>query len=319
MIDLIDVLIDKIIEKQNPTVVGLDTRLEYLPKNLIKKDSGTCVDFEGAAQSIFEFNRKIIDAVYEYIPGVKVQIAYYEMYGVPGIEAFYNTCQYAKAKGLVVIGDVKRNDIGSTAEAYAKAYLGETNLIGNVDSAFDLDFITINPYLGIDGVLPFIEACEEYNKGLFILVKTSNPSSADFQDLYIGDTMSMLYEIVAQKVSKWGENSIGKRGYSAVGAVVGATHPEQAERLRQNMPYTYFLVPGYGAQGGRADDICGCFDRQGLGAIINASRSIICAYRQDRWRREFTPDQFDKAAQAEVIAMKNDINNVLKKNGKIYW
>lgn len=317
LIFLIDILIEKIIEKKNPTVVGLDTRLEYLPEELISEYIDDPITFKGAAEAIFEFNRRIIEAVCEYIPGIKVQIAYYEMYGLPGIEAFMSTCQYAKDKGLVVIGDVKRNDIGSTAKAYANAYLGETNLIVDSKCAFDLDFITVNPYLGIDGVLPFIDACKKYNKGIFTLVKTSNPSSSDFQDLYIGE--HMLYEVVAQNVSKWGEELIGKRGYSAVGAVVGATHPEQAEELRKSMPHTYFLVPGYGAQGGGADDICGCFDNQGLGAVINASRSIICAYRGDRWREEFAPDQFDKAALAEVIAMRDDINSALQKNDKIYW
>lgn len=316
---MIDLLIDKIIKKKNPTFVGLDTRLEYLPKNLIESCCGDKISIEGAAEAIFKFNRRIIDSVKEYVPGVKVQVAYYEMYGLPGIKAFKDTCQYAKDNGLIVIGDVKRNDIGSTAEAYAAAYLGETNLIEREERAYDLDFITVNPYLGIDGILPFLEACEEYNKGIFILVKTSNSSSADFQDIYVGDGEKMLYEVVAQKVSRWGEDLRGKRGYSPVGAVVGATHPKQAKELRESMPHTYFLVPGYGAQGGKAADIIGCFDEGGLGAVVNASRSIICAYRQPRWKDEFTEDQFDRAALAEVIAMRDDINNALKENGQIYW
>ncbi len=314
---LIDKLIKEIIEKKNPTVVGLDTRLEYIPEDLIKKHGSKYASFEGAAQAILEFNKKIIDTVYEYVPGIKVQIAYYEMYGIPGIEVFTETCAYAKKKDLIVIGDIKRNDIGSTAKAYASAYLGETDLIYARKKAFDLDFVTVNPYLGIDGIQPFIDECRQYDKGIFILVKTSNPSSSDFQDLYVGE--EKLYEIVADKVSLWGEELIGDQGYSSIGAVVGATHPREAELLRKNMPHTYFLVPGYGAQGGNADDICGCFDEKGLGSIINASRSIICAYKQERWRKQFNPNQFAEAALAEVLAMRDDINGTLNRHGKRYW
>ncbi|HHW70726.1 MAG TPA: orotidine-5'-phosphate decarboxylase [Clostridiales bacterium] len=318
LIFLIDNLIEKIVEKKNPTVVGLDTRLEYIPDKILRKyKKDEYMTFEEAAQAILAFNKMLIDAVYEYVPGVKVQIAYYEMYGPPGLEAFASTCRYAKEKKLIVIGDVKRNDIGSTAKAYASAYLGKTNLIDNSKEAFDLDFITVNPYLGIDGILPFIEECKTYDKGIFILVKTSNPSSTDFQDLYVGE--KMLYEVVANKVSEWGKELIGKTGYSSIGAVVGATHPRQAEALRQDMPHTYFLVPGYGAQGGSAKDICGCFDRRGLGAVVNASRSIICAYKNDKWREKFTPDQFAEAALAEVLTMQDNINQTLEQSGKAYW
>lgn len=315
---MIDNLVTKIVKKKNPTVVGLDTRLEYIPDELLKRyKQGECMSFDTAAQAILEFNKKIIDAVCDYVPGVKVQVAYYEMYGLPGLEAFADTCRYAKAKDLIVIGDVKRNDIGSTAKAYARAYLGETTLMGNTEKAFDLDFITVNPYLGLDGILPFIDECKAHDKGIFILVKTSNPSSSDFQDLHVGD--QMLYEIVANSVSEWGKPLIGKTGYSSVGAVVGATHPEQAETLRANMPHTYFLVPGYGAQGGGAEDVCGCFDKRGLGAVINASRSIICAYRGDEWSGKFTPDEFAEAALAEVLTMRDDINSIVERHGKAYW
>ncbi|NMA95767.1 MAG: orotidine-5'-phosphate decarboxylase [Clostridiales bacterium] len=316
---MIDILIDRIIDKRNPTVVGLDTRIEYLPSELINKHKRRTLDFKSASDAIFDFNRQIIDKVYEYVPAVKVQVAYYEMYGISGLQAFYDTCKYAKEKGLLVIGDVKRNDIGSTAEAYANAYLGRTNLIEQEKGAFNLDFITINPYLGIDGVKPFIKACEEYNKGIFILVKTSNPSSSDFQDLYLEDKKTKVYEKVANKVSKWGDITIGNKGYSSVGAVVGATHPNEAKRLRVDMPHTYFLVPGYGAQGGGAEDVCKSFDNRGLGAIVNASRSIICAYRQDKWKQKYSSSQFAKAALAEVLDMKESINAVLEQSGKIYW
>ena len=313
---MIDRLIELIIEKRNPTVVGLDTRLEYVPDHVIEGCSGAS-PFEVAANAIFQFNKAIIDAVYEHIPGVKIQIAYYELYGPPGIEAFRLTAQYAHSKGLIVIGDIKRNDIGSTAEAYACAYLGETPLKGISMPAFDLDFITVNPYLGTDGVMPFINACRDYGKGIFVLVKTSNPSSGEFQDLPVGG--KRLYNKVAEKVVEWGKELMGTRGYSHVGAVIGATYPGQLEELRGEMPNAYFLIPGYGAQGGSARDIIGGFDEHGLGAVINASRSVICAYRRSPWKERFSPLSFADAALAEVLHMKEDIETVLSDNGIKPW
>lgn len=313
---MIDKLVEKIIEKRNPTVVGLDTRLEYVPGHILERCIGES-PFEVASYAILEFNKAIIDAVYEYVPAVKIQIAYYEMYGPPGIEAFRLTAQYAKSKGLIVIGDIKRNDIGSTAEAYASAYLGETPLKGTKMSAFDLDFVTVNPYLGTDGVLPFIKACKDYNKGIFVLVKTSNPSSGEFQDLPVEG--KRLYNKVAVKVVEWGKELMGAKGYSHVGAVVGATYPRQLEELRREMPNTYFLIPGYGAQGGSIQDVMGGFDEKGLGAVINASRSVICAYQRSPWKEKFSPECFADAARAEVLRMKEEIEAALLNKGIKPW
>ncbi|MFO7154221.1 MAG: orotidine-5'-phosphate decarboxylase [Caldicoprobacter oshimai] len=313
---LIDRLIEQIIEKRNPTVVGLDTRLEYVPDHVVERCSGAS-PFEVAASAIFEFNKAIIDAVYEHIPAVKIQVAYYELYGPPGMEAFRLTAQYAKSKGLIVIGDIKRNDIGSTAEAYASAYLGETPLKNGRMPAFDLDFVTVNPYLGTDGVMPFIQACKEYNKGIFVLVKTSNPSSGEFQDLPVEG--KRLYNKVAEKVVEWGKELMGTKGYSHIGAVIGATYPRQLEELRGEMPNTYFLIPGYGAQGGSVQDVMGGFDANGLGAVINASRSVICAYRRSPWKEKFSPKSFADAARAEVLHMKEEIEAALSHNGIKPW
>ncbi len=313
---MIDRLIEKIIEKRNPTVVGLDTRLEYVPEHVIEKCSGTS-PFEVAAGAILEFNKAIIDAVYEHVPAVKIQIAYYELYGAPGIEAFRLTAQYAQSKGLIVIGDIKRNDIGSTAEAYASAYLGETPLKSGSMPAFGLDFVTVNPYLGTDGVMPFIKACKDYGKGIFVLVKTSNPSSGEIQDLPVEG--KRLYNKVAEKVVEWGKELMGTKGYSHVGAVIGATYPQQLKELRAEMPNTYFLIPGYGAQGGSARDIISGFDGHGLGAVINASRSVICAYRRSPWKEKFSPQRFADAALAEVLRMREDIETALLHSGIKPW
>jgi orotidine-5'-phosphate decarboxylase len=313
-----DWLIRKILEKKNPTAVGLDTCLDYVPEFLADKyRTGGILDFHGAAQAILEFNRNIVDSVHDLVPAVKIQIAYYELYGAEGIKVFHETIQYAKAKGLIVIGDVKRSDIGPTAKAYSSAYLGKTQLKDSRDRAFETDMITINPYLGFDGVQPFLEDCREYDKGIFILVKTSNPSSGDLQDLTMDG--KRLYEIVADKVSEWGKDLIGEFGYSRAGAVVGATWPSQGAALRQRTPHTFFLVPGYGAQGGGAGDIADCFDARGLGAVINASRSILCAYRKESWSQHHREDSFAEAARNEVIRMKNDIENALYKSGRKPW
>lgn len=313
-----DRLIQRILEKKNPTAVGLDTCLDYLPGFMVEKyrTSGK-LDFHGAAQAILEYNKNIVDSVCDLVPAVKIQAAYYELYGVEGMKAFYETIQYAKEKGMVVIGDVKRNDIGPTAKAYSNAYLGKTLLKDSRDRAFETDMITINPYLGFDGILPFLEDCREYNKDIFILVKTSNPSSGDFQDLTLDG--KRLYEIVADKVSEWGIDLIGEFGYSRAGAVVGATWPSQGAALRQRMPHTFFLVPGYGAQGGGAGDIAGCFDSRGLGAVINASRSILCAYKKDSWLRQHGEESYAEAAREEVLRMKQDIEAALYQTGRKPW
>ncbi|HZJ82650.1 MAG TPA: orotidine-5'-phosphate decarboxylase [Clostridia bacterium] len=309
---MIDKLIDRIIEKENPTVAGLDPRMEYLPESLIKKHCRDEMNLETATSAIWDFNKQIIDSIHDLIPAVKLQMAYYEMYGIPGLELFNRTALYAKSKGLVVVGDVKRNDIGSTAQAYSSAYIGVTHLLQDTAQAFPVDAITVNPYLGVDGIQPFLEDCRQYNKGIFVLVKTSNPSSGEFQDL-ITQEGPKIYERVGQKVHQWGENLIGNHGYSSVGAVVGATYPRQLKELREIMPKTYFLVPGYGAQGGKIEDILGCFDKEGLGAIINASRSIMCAYKNKRWKDQFSPEEFAMASRAEAVRMKEEIQEALER------
>lgn len=314
---MIDHLIKKILEKKTPSVVGLDPRLEYLPQHLVDRYCKSSFSMENACEAICEFNKSIIDAVCDLVPAVKLQIACYEMYGLPGMELFKATADYAKKMGLIVIGDIKRSDIGSTAAAYSSAYLGRTTLKKSEIAVFDMDFVTVNPYFGIDGIKPFLDDCRKYDKGVFILVKTSNPSSGEIQDLSIGD--KQLYEIVGEKVSSWGADMIGTYGYSRVGAVVGATYPEQLGKLRKMMPKTYFLVPGYGAQGGSADDILGCFDSSGLGAVINASRSVICAYSRSPWKDEFSPDQYALASRAEVIRMKKEIDAALESKNIKPW
>lgn len=302
---MIDELISQIKLKKNPTVAGLDTRFEYIPDFLLKEYAGPGSGFEGVAKAIFKFNKEIINAIYDLVPAVKVQIAYYESYGIPGMEAFKLTISHARSKGLIVIADVKRNDIGPTAEAYSSAFLGETKLPDGSARAFNADFATVNPYLGIDGVKPFIDDCKKYNKGVFILVKTSNPSSQDFQDLRTEG--GRVYEIVAKRVNDWGTGLLGKYGYSSIGAVVGATYPQQLSELRTVMPHVYILIPGYGAQGAAAADIVGGFGDDGLGAIVNASRSIICAWKSDMRNSE----KYAIAARTEVIRMRDEIDSAL--------
>lgn len=291
----IDTLIEGIENCKNPTCVGLDTQLAHLPEGF----AGEVKNFEEAANALVRYNRAIVDALAGVVPSAKVQVAYYEMYGVPGMRAFYETIEYAKSKGLVVIADCKRNDIGATAGAYANAYLGETPLGEGHDAAFPVDFVTVNAYLGIDGVKPFLEAGKVRGGGIFALVKTSNPSGGQLQDLKIGDRT--VYEVMGDLVSEWGEDSIGKYGYSSVGAVVGATYPEQGAALRKRLPHTFFLVPGYGAQGATGKDLRGCFDANGRGAVVNASRSILTA-----WKKQPGVD-FAQAARNEAIRMRDDI------------
>jgi len=298
-----DKLIERINEMENPTVAGLDPKLSYIPGFITEEAFKTYGEnFCGAAHAILRFNKCLIDELCGIIPAVKPQSAYYEMYGWEGVKAFFDTIQYAKQKGMYVIADVKRNDIGSTAEAYARAYLGTTPVGSTQPEAFNADAATVNGYLGSDGVLPFLE----WNKAIFVLVKTSNPSSGEIQDIHAQN--AAIYRHMAGLVEKWGKGSIGKYGYSNVGAVVGATYPKQLSELREQMPHTFFLVPGYGAQGAGADDIVGAFDKKGSGAIINASRSLMCAYRKSGGSQE----DFAKAAKAEAERMRDEIRRVIR-------
>ena len=307
MENAIDKLIDKIKEKNNPTVIGLDPRYDIIP-NCIK--SKYTQDLEGAGKAIIEFNKALIDASFDIIPAVKPQIAFYEMFGIPGMVAFEETCKYAKEKGMIVIADMKRGDIGTTAQAYSNAAIGKTKIGELNHSIFDVEFVTVNPYLGTDGVLPFVEDCKEYGKGIFILVKTSNKSSGEIQDLVTEDG-EKIYVKVAKLVNEWGKDLVGKYGYSSISSVVGATYPEQLKELREVMPHSYFLIPGYGAQGGKADDIALGFDKNGLGGIVNASRSLICAYKSEIWKNKFTEEQFAEATRAEAIRMRDELNKAV--------
>ncbi len=308
----IDTLIEKIKEKNNPTVVGLDPKIDYVP-SFIKEEmfEKYGVNLKGVAEAILKLNKMLIDSLYDIVPAVKPQLAYYEMYGVEGVRVFYETCKYAKQKGLLCIADGKRNDIGTTAEAYSSAFLGKTRI--NEDSfetAFDADALTVNPYLGIDGIKPFVNDCANFGKGIFVLVKTSNKSSGQIQDILTQEGKS-IYEKIAEYVNEWGANVIGKYGYSSVGAVVGATYPNQAKILRKILRNAYILVPGYGAQGGTARDVAHAFNSDGLGAIVNASRSIMCAYKDEKWSGIYTEDRFSEASRAEALRMKDDINQVV--------
>jgi len=295
-----DKLIERIIETKNPSAVGLDTCLEYLPKEMLENVNS----FESAAAAIFEFNKNIIDSIYDVVPAVKVQIAYYEMYSHFGLKAFYDTIVYAKKKGLIVISDIKRNDIGSTAGCYSKAYLGETKVDGHFERAFPSDMITINGYLGSDGIIPFIDDMKKYDKGAFVLCRTSNPSGGEFQNLKLENGQT-IYGYMGGLIEKWGATSIGSFGYSDLGAVVGATHPLEAKKLREQMPHTFFLIPGYGFQGGSAEDLKVCFDSQGLGGIVNSSRGILCAYKIEKYLGK----NYYTAARNASIDMRNDINS----------
>lgn len=303
----IDRLIKKIKETNNPTVMGLDPRYEMIPKCVTDKYPK---DLEGAAKAIIEYNKALIDATYDIIPAIKPQIAFYEMFGIPGMKAFFDTCKYAREKGMIVIADVKRGDIGSTAQGYSNAFLGKTPIGEKEESIYDVDFVTVNPYMGTDCVKPFIEDCKKYNKGIFILVKTSNPSSGELQDLKL-ENGKEVYMQVAELVEKWGEDLIGECGYSSIAAVVGATYPEQLEKIRKVAPHTYFLIPGYGAQGGKAGDIALGFDSNGLGGIVNASRSLMCAYKSDRWKDIYIEEEYAKATRAEALRMKDELNQAM--------
>lgn len=304
---MIDRLIDKIIEMQNPTCVGLDTSFDYLPDEM-KEDIAT---FEGVAERIIEFNMNIIDKVCDIVPAVKVQIAYYEMYGYEGLRAFDYTINYARGRDMVVIADCKRNDIGSTAGCYSKAYLGKTAVNDKFIKSFPADMLTVNGYLGTDGIKPFVDDIKKYDKSIFVLVKTSNPSSGELQNLKL-ENGKFVYEQMGELVTEWGRDTIGKYGYSEVGAVVGATHPEEAARLRSQLKNTFFLIPGYGAQGGSADMLKVCFDERGLGGVVNSSRGIICAYKNPN----YSGMNYYDAARAACLDMQHDLVGAIGKIGR---
>ncbi len=294
---VIDKLIEKIIEMQNPTCVGLDTIVEYLPEDMQAK----ITDNKSAAEQIFIFNKNIIDSTYDIVPSVKIQIACYEMYGAAGIECFEKTANYAKEKGLFVIADGKRNDIGNTAGFYAKAFLSDK-------ATCAVDFLTVNGYLGTDGIAPFTDTCKTFDKGLFALVKTSNPSSGEFQNMKLENGQT-VYEYMGGLVEKWGAELVGEYGYSSVGAVVGATHPEEAKNIRKKFKNMFFLIPGYGAQGGNAQMLKCCFDENGLGGVVNNSRGVLCAYKK-------MGGSYFEAARKTCIAMQQDLVSVIGKMGK---
>lgn len=301
-------LIEKITQMQNPSVVGLDSLLDYIPQHIKDEKFATYGDtFDAAAQSILEYNKAIIDQICDIVPAVKPQAAYYEMYSWQGMWALCETVKYAQEKGMIVIMDGKRNDIGSTMQAYAKAHLGTSTVNGKELSAFGSDMLTVNGYLGSDGVNPLLPICDEQDKGIFVLVKTSNPSSGELQDQKIGD--KSIYETMGAMCEQWGSQTENNYGYSRVGAVVGATYPEQLAEMRQKMPHTFFLVPGYGAQGGGANDVAGAFDKNGLGAIVNSSRAILTA-----WKKAGTDGKdFAEQARKAALAMKEDIMGVVGK------
>lgn len=304
-----DRLIKAIIKTKNPTVAGLDPKLDYIPE-YIKQNAYEKYgkNLEGASEALFEFNKGLIDALYDIVPAVKPQAAYYEMYGWQGMRTLQKTIQYAQQKGMFVITDGKRNDIGTTMEAYANAHLGVTDIEGESFEAFGSDALTVNGYLGSDGVNPVIKTALKNDKGMFILVKTSNPSSGELQDRTLDDNTS-IYRTMGAMCEKWGEQIMGEYGYSGVGAVVGATYPKQLEELRKALPHTFFLVPGYGAQGGGANDVVGAFDKNGLGAVINSSRGIMCAWK----KQNCEPTEYADAARKEAIRMRDDIMQCIAK------
>ena len=306
---MINQLIANIKKTGAPIVVGLDPMLKYIPEHIQKKAFAEFGEtLEGAAEAIWQFNKEIVDKTYDLIPAVKPQIAMYEQFGIPGLVALKKTVDYCKSKGLVVIGDIKRGDIGSTSSAYAVGHIGKVQVGSKTYAPFDEDFVTVNPYLGSDGVNPFIDVCKEEKKGLFILVKTSNPSSGEFQDQMIDGRP--LYELVGEKVAQWGEDCMGDE-YSYIGAVVGATYPEMGKVLRKVMPKSYILVPGYGAQGGKGKDLVHFFNEDGLGAIVNSSRGIIAAYKQEKYAN-YGEEAFADASRAAVEDMVADIRGALE-------
>lgn len=307
---MINKLIANIKKTNAPIVVGLDPVMKFVPEYIQRAAFDQYGEtLEGAAEAVWQYNKGIVDAVCDLVPAVKPQIAMYEQFGIPGMVVFKRTVDYCKEKGLVVIGDVKRGDIGSTSEAYAVGHLGRTSVGSKSYSAFDEDFVTVNPYLGSDMVKPFMKVCAQEKKGIFVLVKTSNPSSGEFQDRLIDG--KPLYELVGEKVAQWSAECMPESGgYSYVGAVAGATYPEQGKLLRKVMPKSFILVPGYGAQGGKGADLAHFFNEDGLGAIINSSRGIIAAYQQEQYAH-FGERGYADAARAAVLAMREDISTAL--------
>lgn len=305
---MINKLITRIQQTGAPIVVGLDPMMKFIPEQIQKAAYAQYGEtLEGAAEAIWQYNKGIVDAIYDLIPAVKPQIAMYEQFGIPGVIAFKKTVDYCKEKGLVVIGDVKRGDIGSTSEAYAVGHLGKVQVGEKSYYGFDEDFVTVNPYLGSDGVTPFIKVCQEEKKGIFVLVKTSNPSSGELQDKLVDG--KPVYELVGEQVAAWGEECMGD-GYSYIGAVVGATYPEQGRILRKVMPKAFILVPGYGAQGGKGADLVHFFNEDGLGAIVNSSRGIIAAYQQEKYAG-YGAANYAEASRAAVLDMREDIAGAL--------
>lgn len=306
---MIQKLIEGIKRTKAPIVVGLDPMMNYIPEHIRKKAFAEFGEtLEGAAEAVWQYNKGIVDAVYDLVPAVKPQIAMYEQFGIEGLKAFEKTVSYCQEKGLVVIGDIKRGDIGSTSEAYAVGHLGKVQVGSHSYSGFHEDFVTVNPYLGSDGVKPFMKICKEEKKGLFILVKTSNPSSGEFQDRLVDGRP--LYELVGEQVAAWGEELMGDT-YSYVGAVVGATYPEMGKTLRKIMPKSFILVPGYGAQGGKGTDLVHFFNDDGLGAIVNSSRGIIAAYKQEKYA-SFGAENYAEASRQAVLDMQADIQGALE-------
>ncbi len=306
---MINKLIENIKKTNAPIVVGLDPMLDYIPQGVKEKAYKECGEnLEGAAEAIWQFNKEIVDKTYDLIPAVKPQIAMYEQFGIPGMIAFKKTVDYCKERDLVVIGDIKRGDIGSTSAAYAVGHIGTVKVGTNTFTPFNEDFVTLNPYMGSDSINPFIDVCNEENKGAFILVKTSNPSSGEFQDRLIDGRP--LYEHVGEQVAKWGETCMGDE-YSNIGAVVGATYPEMGKILREIMPKNYILVPGYGAQGGKGKDLLHFFNEDGLGAIVNSSRGIIAAYKQGQYA-QFGAENYGDAARKAVEDMILDIKEAIE-------
>ena len=305
-----DTLVRRIAELDNPTVLGLDPKIDYIPQFI--KDHAESIfpdePMKSTAKALWLFNKALIDATCDINPAIKVQFAYYELYGSEALKTLALTVRYAQKKGMIVIADAKRNDIGPSAEAYAKSILGTTELL--MDQRFRVygaDAVTVNAYLGIDGVKPFLTNCKEYGSGIFCLVKTSNPSAGDFQELELTDGRK-VYEAVADKVNEWGMDHIGEEGFSSVGAVVGATYPEEAVSLRKRMPHAFILVPGYGAQGAGADEAVASFTEDGKGGIVNASRSLMCAWMK---REDLKPEDFAKATRAEAIDMRDKLKAAL--------
>ena len=307
--NVMDKLIQKIQEKNSPIVMGIDPRYEMIPECIKSQFSK---DLEGFAKMAVVFAKGLIDEVYDIIPAIKPQLAYFEMMGPEGLKAFNEIVEYAKSKDLIVIADAKRGDIGTTSQGYSNTFLGKTKLDDVEKKIYDADFVTVNPYMGTDCVKPFVEDSKKYSKGVFVLVKTSNKSSGELQDLKL-ENGKKVYEQVATLVEEWGKNLIGEYGYSSISAVVGATYPEQLKEIRKLAPHTFFLIPGYGAQGGKAEDIALGFDENGLGGIVNASRSLMCAYKSDRWKDLYKEEMYAKATREEALRMRKELITAIKK------